>query len=158
MLTRLLYASTAHQNVDGDEYRKILLNAQTKNNDLGITGMLVFNQKYFLQVLEGDRSALNQLYIKIAKDPRHRNLEILCVEEMPTRDYADWSMGYAAPTTLIRSLFMKYGVTAEFNPYKMNTSASLAMMRELSEQTAAVKLKTQEDTAKPNLFARIVGG
>ena len=159
MLVRLLYASTAHPSVDGNEYRKILLTAQTKNNEASVSGMLVFNQKYFLQVLEGDRSVLNALYNKIAKDPRHHSLEILGIEEIATRDYGTWSMGYAAPTTLNRSLFMKYGSTADFNPYKMGVSASLAMMKELAGQTVALKVKEQENAAanKPSLLSRIVG-
>ena len=59
MLIRLLYASTAQEGVDLNEFKRILSQAQTNNDQRDLTGMLAFNSKLFLQALEGARDQVN---------------------------------------------------------------------------------------------------
>ena len=51
MLIRLLYASTAQEGVDLNEFKRILSQAQTNNDQRDLPGMLAFNSKLFLQAL-----------------------------------------------------------------------------------------------------------
>ena len=93
MLVRLMYASRAASAVDADELAVILKQAKANNPKLGVTGALCFADGIFMQVLEGGRDAVNQLYNRIARDPRHRDVVLLSYEEIGERSFAGWSMG-----------------------------------------------------------------
>lgn len=123
MLIRLLYASTA-QGVDLNEFKRILSQAQTNNDQRDLTGMLAFNSKLFLQALEGARDQVNELYAKLMRDPRHHTVTILSCKEIEERHWASWSMGFAAPNADNRALFLKYSQQSTFNPYAMKADAA----------------------------------
>lgn len=138
MLIRLIYASTANDGVDLNEFKRILLNAQTNNLRNDLTGMLAFNSKIFLQALEGDRDQVNDLYTKLMRDPRHNRLAILKFEEIEERHWANWSMGFAAPNADNRALFLKYSTQSSFNPYQMKSDAVEKMLMDLSSTVIAM--------------------
>ena len=82
MLVRLMYASRALPAVDQEALVAILRKSKANNPGTGITGVLCFSEGIFLQVLEGGRAAVNQLYNRIATDPRHNDVTLLCYEEI----------------------------------------------------------------------------
>ena len=110
MLVRLMYASRALATVNADELHTILRQSQAYNQAHGITGVLCFclNQSIFLQVLEGGRSAVNQLYNKIVCDRRHSSVELLAYEEIGERGFAGWAMGQVNLSRLNPGLLLKY--------------------------------------------------
>lgn len=132
MLIRLIYASKATDGVDLNEFKRILLQAQTNNQRRDLTGMLAFNSKIFLQALEGSRDQVNDLYARLMHDPRHSAVTILDYKEIEQRHWADWSMGFAAPKAENRALFLKYSQQSVFNPYCMRADAAEKMLMELS--------------------------
>jgi hypothetical protein len=85
MLVRLMYASRAVPSIDQDALMAILRQSKQRNPDAGITGVLCFSEGIFLQVLEGGRSAVNQLYNRIAADPRHSQVELMSYREIGER-------------------------------------------------------------------------
>jgi hypothetical protein len=76
----------------------ILLRSRNNNARVGVTGMLVYRQKHFLQVLEGPKSAVLELYERIEGDPRHFRIAQLSSERIQQRSFGGWSMGYAEAT------------------------------------------------------------
>jgi Sensors of blue-light using FAD len=156
MLVRLYYASTASDGVDMNEFKRILATAQNNNTNRDLTGMLVFNSKLFLQCLEGSREAVNDLYAKLTKDPRHGNLLLLKYEQIQKREYAEWSMAFAAANAGNRALFLKHSMHSSFNPYQMDGDSVEALMKELAAN--AIQMQNQEKTEeKPkNIFARLI--
>ena len=138
MLIRLVYASTAQRGVDLNEFKRILLQAQTNNHRRDLTGMLAFNSKIFLQALEGSRDQINDLYARLLRDPRHKTVTLLHYKEIEERHWANWSMGFAAPNTDNRALFLKYSQQSVFNPYNMKADAVEKMLMELA--TTAIAL------------------
>jgi len=138
MLIRLLYASTAQDGVDLNEFKRILLQAQANNERRDLTGMLAFNSKLFLQVLEGARDQVNDLYARLLRDPRHHTVTVLSCKEIEERHWASWSMGFAAPNADNRALFLKYSQQSTFNPYAMRADAAEKMMMELMNTTIAL--------------------
>lgn len=133
MLIRLIYASTATDGVDLNEFKRILQQAQVNNQRRDLTGMLAFNSKIFLQALEGARDQVNDLYSKLVRDPRHNTVTMLAYREIGERHWADWSMGFAAPKAENRALFLKYSQQSVFNPYGMNAEAVEKMLMELTQ-------------------------
>ena len=92
-LVQLIYVSDL---VDNDEsvLASILESAVRRNQQNGITGMLLYGDGNFIQVLEGDEAAVDETYGRIRADLRHRNLSILLQGPIPERQFSDWSMGY----------------------------------------------------------------
>lgn len=138
MLIRLVYASTAQSGVDLNEFKRILLQAQANNHRRDLTGMLAFNSKIFLQALEGSREQINDLYAKLLRDPRHTTVTLLNYKEIEERHWANWSMGFAAPNTDNRALFLKYSQQSIFNPYNMKADAVEKMLMELASTAIAL--------------------
>ena len=90
----LIYVSSAVKTFSEAELIDILKKAREKNTRLGITGMLLFKEGNFLQVLEGEESEVMKLYDTIARDPRHQGLSIIDKGKLVRRQFGDWSMGF----------------------------------------------------------------
>ncbi len=131
MLVRLLYASRAADAMDQDSLHGILRQSKANNPALGITGLLCYSGGIFIQALEGGRQAVNQLYLKIAQDPRHRDVMLLNYEEILERRFAGWAMGQVNMARLNPALLLKYSETAVLDPYSVSGAVSLAMFDEL---------------------------
>ena len=56
--------------------------------------MLLFKNGNFMQVLEGDSSVVDELYLKISRDPRHTGLITLVRRHILKRSFSDWKMSF----------------------------------------------------------------
>jgi hypothetical protein len=90
----LVYISHACLPFSESELIRLLQKCRESNKLKGITGMLIYLQERFIQVLEGDRSAVKRLYNKIEKDGLHKKVAILLEGESPDRIFNNWSMGF----------------------------------------------------------------
>ncbi len=93
----LVYASRALQPFGDDDLLQLLQAARTRNEALGVTGMLVYAAGSFLQLFEGEDDAVEVIWDRIRLDPRHTGLRVL--QDGPARDrlFAEWSMGFQHP-------------------------------------------------------------
>ncbi len=72
-----------------------LLAVSRKNNAVSkVTGLLIYKDGNFLQVLEGEQTVIDKLYFKISLDPRHGHILAFFKEEIPKREFPDWSMAF----------------------------------------------------------------
>jgi hypothetical protein len=104
-LYKLIYVSRAAPGTDS-QLPGLLTEARERNLSLSITGMLIFAHGSFMQQLEGDAEAVDEVYASILRDPRHTDIRLLTREQAEQRRFADWSMGFEHPSddTLARSL------------------------------------------------------
>ena len=93
-LIQLIYVSAALKLFAPAELRELLRLARIKNQRLDVTGMLLYHQGSFLQVLEGPAAAVNPLLETIEADQRHHKLMLLLRREVEARNFADWKMGF----------------------------------------------------------------
>ncbi|WP_052573901.1 BLUF domain-containing protein [Haloferula sp. BvORR071] len=91
---QLIYVSTAARPMEAADLRAILGTARERNAELEITGMLVFHSGHFVQVLEGDETAVRGLLADIRSDGRHRNLRVIDESHHAVREFSDWSMAF----------------------------------------------------------------
>ncbi len=91
---QLLYVSHAHRSLSEIELLQILKQARVNNTAKGVTGLLIYYDGSFLQLLEGEQQAVQQTYDIIAKDMRHSRINIIGTQEVEERSFADWSMGF----------------------------------------------------------------
>lgn len=94
-LAYLSFASSLF-NTDTDAgVDQILMESHKYNADRDISGMLLFKGGVFLQLLEGEKTEVHNLFGRIASDLRHEGIKVLVKQEVSERLYAKWSMGYA---------------------------------------------------------------
>jgi hypothetical protein len=131
MLIQLTYASRTANILGLGDVKDILQSSLRNNAAAGVTGALCLTNGIFLQQLEGDRAAVNQLYHRIQKDSRHKDTQILDFSEIASRRFGTWSMGLIAAVAENRQLFLKYSSSAEFDPYSMSTTTLRAFFEEV---------------------------
>ncbi len=90
----LVYVSSAVRSFSTDDLRALLATSRKNNAELGITGMLLYKEGNFMQVLEGDERTVRALYEKIGVDPRHSGEITLQQGFVDERQFPDWSMGF----------------------------------------------------------------
>jgi hypothetical protein len=131
MLVRLLYASRTAAPVTEPVIAKILEQSRRNNPRQGITGILCNSGEQFIQVLEGGRDQVCELYNTIARDPRHLQVRILVYEEIAERRFGGWTMGQVEIDKVNPALLLKYAETAELSPFTISGRASSALLEEL---------------------------
>jgi hypothetical protein len=94
MLYTIAYFSFATRRFDVHELRDLLTAARKNNGRKAVTGMLLYNEGHFMQVLEGRAPTLHLLATRIEKDPRHHELNFIFREPIQERAFPDWSMGF----------------------------------------------------------------
>lgn len=98
MTFQLIYSSVSSTPMQMDELEDLLEHAQASNPHHGITGALVYADGYFLQILEGERGAVQDLMARIGKDLRHETIAVLQAAEVQRPAFADWKMAYVSAT------------------------------------------------------------
>lgn len=91
---RMIYVSTAKPSVNKETLVDILNQAREKNARLGITGMLLYKDGNFMQLLEGEEQVVRDLYDTIARDDRHFDSLAIFADQAEERMFADWTMGF----------------------------------------------------------------
>lgn len=94
MLTQVIYISSATAPFTDDDLKALLELARRKNEPLGLTGLLLYANGTFMQLLEGPAAAVDACLDKIRLDPRHTGINILVRTEVEAREFAEWSMGF----------------------------------------------------------------
>ena len=93
-LTSLVYVSLASHDMSDEELKEILRVSRENNAKLGLTGMLLYRDGFFIQALEGEKGKVHKLYDKIKGDGRHRNILTAYENDIEQRAFDDWSMGF----------------------------------------------------------------
>ena len=96
MLHYIVYASTSKELYDEVQLSALLSKSRNNNSRLDITGMLLYMEGTFVQVLEGTEESLQSTFSKICRDSRHHSIITLLKGELKERNFSDWSMGFRA--------------------------------------------------------------
>jgi len=131
MLVRCLYASRAAESLTAEALEEILDQSNRNNPLLGITGLLFVTNGIFVQVLEGGRDEVCDLYNAIVRDPRHSNVRLLAYEEISERRFGNWTMGQVSAESLNPAILLKYSERVELNPFNAPGKATMALLEEL---------------------------
>ena len=90
----LIYVSTAPRKLSTDELDAILATSRRNNERDGLTGMLLYADGNFIQVLEGDDATIDALTLRLKDDPRHRDITVVARYPIPERQFPEWSMAF----------------------------------------------------------------
>lgn len=94
---RLIYASRALTGFADEDLLQLLTEARSRNEQYGVTGMLVYAAGSFLQLIEGDEPSVEVIWDRIRLDQRHTGLRVLGDGPAQTRLFGDWAMGFEHP-------------------------------------------------------------
>ena len=130
VMYELLYCSSARPNLTADDIDNILKKSQNFNLEHSITGCLLCFDKQFVQLLEGNKDDVKQLYEIIKKDKRHSNVILMNENDKQFRFFPTWEMK-----------FIELSVADMSNVEKVLSANNFITTSELKyKQTKATKL------------------
>src|SRR5512140_1727961 len=93
-----MYSSQAADSLAAPELEGMLAESRIRNKAHGISGVLVFVDGAFLQILEGEKDDVLELMARIERDPRHHDIKVFSEEEVDERAFSSWSMASLSPS------------------------------------------------------------
>jgi len=93
-LFQVVYTSTAAESFSRAELLDMLKGSVQRNSKAGITGLLLYQDRTFMQALEGEKAVVTTLYEKISHDPRHRNVIPLLQGPIAERHFPNSAMAF----------------------------------------------------------------
>lgn len=88
------YLSQSKLNWTDEAIDQLLERSKQNNTTKGITGAVIYANSYFMQLIEGPQSAVDEPYSVIEADPGHDILSLLRNQEIESRQFSDWAMEY----------------------------------------------------------------
>jgi hypothetical protein len=132
-LVRMIYVSKPSNSPTKEEVTQILQASQAKNTKNDLTGLMVFNHEYYLQVVEGGRTAVSQLLGRLYQDPRHQDLTMIEFDHIDSRSFGDWSMQFVPAASITKKMVLHNSPTSKFEPEKLTKSGVLELLLALRE-------------------------
>ena len=91
-LVSLSYISTSVVEISFLGNLRLLAHSFLNNQKYNITGLLIYKNKQFAQVIEGNEDAIDGIWSKIQRDTRHKDIQLLSKEPIINRSFTKWSM------------------------------------------------------------------
>ncbi len=129
VMFHLIYTSHAVKPFSNDELIDLLNQSRVYNKEHGITGMLIYRNAKFMQVLEGEMTPVERIYSKIYKDQRHKRVVRVLEGNSEDRIFKNWSMGFKNLTDdNLQSMEGFQDVDMFFDEHKMTESNTMALV------------------------------
>lgn len=129
----LIYVSIAAHPFSKNELVELLKSSRQNNSAAGITGMLLYKDEKFMQLLEGEKDPVERTFGKILSDSRHRGPIVLLRGTQQERMFSDFSMGFEnLNDESVRSLpgYSEYLDTSlSADPFSANPSSAQRLLR-----------------------------
>jgi hypothetical protein len=119
--------------------RQVLSVSQANNGRDGITGYLIFDKTWFVQILEGTSDAVTRTYNRIQSDSRHEGVVTIGQREVRNRSFPQWSMGGSMLTPDKREIYLRHGVGGALDPTKLTRPSIIALAMDLQDYELAQK-------------------
>ncbi|MDO5979851.1 BLUF domain-containing protein [Flavivirga spongiicola] len=94
MLKTICYISDSCQEESLDTLKALYSKAKNNNSKYNITGILIYSNSNFLQVLEGDQTSVDATFKRISLDRRHRNIFKVINIDIQQRIFEDYNFGF----------------------------------------------------------------
>ena len=94
-MKELIYVSRAAGNLSDAEYFDLETTSIVNNTRNQITGVLFFDNRNFMQIIEGPKAAIDQVMARIHQDPRHDSIVVHSEGVKLERSFPDWHMAFS---------------------------------------------------------------
>jgi len=88
------YVSSVNPNLTETQIQEVLNFSRNWNNDHNITGILLYSEGNFFQVLEGEKELLKTLFSRISIDKRHQNVMVIFEKEVSQPKFEDYQSDF----------------------------------------------------------------
>lgn len=119
----LVYVSQATHDFQEEELADLLAISRRNNAVIGITGLLMYESRFFMQALEGPRGSVEALLQKIKRDSRHTDVQIVCEDHIRHRYFGPWRMAFQRASD--RDLTPGDGFSSLLENYRQGTLSSV---------------------------------
>ena len=90
----IVYVSFSFKDLTEIDLENLLADIRKRNKLQKVTGLLLYNDGTFIQLIEGKTRIIKNLFEKIKNDKRHSDVVLLLDESIKKRAFPDWTMGY----------------------------------------------------------------
>jgi len=119
----------------------LLEQSRAKNAKLDITGILVCYKKHFLQVLEGERETIFDLFKTIREDERHTSVITCWDNPISKREFKDWTMAFVNFNDMDKSQVKGYSSLLEKGFTTEITDDQLSVIKKILLECVALLSK-----------------
>ncbi|MEM7465523.1 MAG: BLUF domain-containing protein [Pseudomonadota bacterium] len=152
-----MYSSIADPALTQQDIASLVQRARRYNEQESITGLLLFHDGVFLQVLEGDRKKISNLFEKkLMRDQRHSALTLFYDQELAERQFRYWYLAFSDLSKQVtrisspvrKSLSGKHGLYELTN----NTSRALELVQQIHRRVLCREhIRLVEDDSNASL-------
>lgn len=147
-------ASTNNATLNADVAR-ILMQSRKNNPANGLVGALYFGDGCFFQCLEGPTDAVDGLYTRLHRDPRHTDLKVLSRVAIERLTFSKWFMKFVPNASAVRDVLSKHGIYS-FDPYSFNPAVIEDMINMLVKGSDLAVNEPKAELSVPNPEALVV--
>ncbi|GAA4932754.1 hypothetical protein GCM10023314_01410 [Algibacter agarivorans] len=94
MIKTICYISDSLEHECLDKLKAMYLKAKANNLKHNITGILIYKNQNFLQVLEGEEIKVDETFNRIKSDSRHKNIFKVINTSIDERIFEDYNFGF----------------------------------------------------------------
>ena len=124
-MKNIVYVSTAVKLMHENQLLDILHNSRQHNAALNISGVLLYSEGTFIQLLEGKDAVIDALYSRIQADQRHKSVVKLIDEPIAEKSFSQWLMGFAVTNNTKTEKLLGY--LRSINELDLNSDNSSAV-------------------------------
>lgn len=131
---RLIYTSNISASVVSApilQFRSILERSVKYNAAHDITGCLIFDGLRFVQIIEGKRDVISDLFHKLHLDVRHFDIELVEFVAVDERMFEEWAMAGSMRISLQEQIYAKHGFSERIKASELTAAKIIPLALEL---------------------------
>jgi len=133
---RLIYKSKSNTAITWEMVRDIMHSSNVHNDEAQVSGVLLASNTHYLQVLEGPYETVNETFMRIACDQRHRDIQLISFSIIDARIFEAWGMLgigiFDLNKHLEEELKQKYGEQESELHFPLEEWKALAMIHDIN--------------------------
>ena len=90
----LVFTSVATRKISDEDLKGLLDKSRQYNLALNITGMLLYLDPYFMQILEGNERIVHEKFNIISNNEMHHKVSLIYKQPIKERSFSKWTMGF----------------------------------------------------------------
>lgn len=128
MKSTITYVSTANISLKNSDIKDLMDFVRRRNNELGVTGVLLYSEGNFFQIMEGKKELIQQVFKKILVDARHYDIIKIFEKNSENTSFSKYHSSFAVASEKFNhnsELQRFLEKEKEFNPKRYQNFESL---------------------------------
>ena len=140
IILSLTYIGKNSDSNNGIELARLLEEWRRNNEKSGVTSVLVVNDNYFIQNIEGPRFIINEILVKLINEYSYLVPQLSEIEEVEERRWDGFLIKYLTSSAEDEVYTLKsISAGADFNPYLMKSTQITSFLKAIFEDTVSNK-------------------